>query len=275
MLCFFPRSEYRTSQAINEQRDSEFSSDASENPAILVAVGEQTSNDIEKTLFGIHQEQFSSVVAHDLRAPLRKIATFGEQLLTSNAERLDDRGRDYLDRMLASSRALDYLLESLLELGLVAASAPDLKQVNLGAIVEIARADIHEIISDLGVVVEVSELPGVRGDQDLLRKLFSALLRNSIRFHSVERQLTINISAEERGDGVVEVAVKDNGIGFENDQAEQIFDPLVRLHGRASYGGAGLGLTLCRQIVQIHGGTISASGEVDRGAVFLVKMSLA
>ena len=226
-------------------------------------------------------EGFASIASHDLQEPLRKIRAFGERLEAVCEGRLPEKGRDYLSRMTAAAARMQALINSVLSLARVNTRAEVWREVNLGTIVSEVLADLEETLSRTGGQVVVDPLPCLPADPTQMRQLFQNLIVNALKFRGAAAP-RIRITATERGDGRAalptavrttwQIVVSDNGIGFEPKYAERIFKPFERLHGREVYEGTGIGLALCRRIVQRHGGTISADSAAGEGARFTVQL---
>ena len=221
-------------------------------------------------------ERYATVASHDLQEPLRKIRTFGALLVEECADALGESGREYVERMSAGAARMQALIDDLLTLARTSTSATRSTRVELRSIVRGAMADLEVALSESGGVVEIGELPAVHADPVQMRQLFKNLLANAIKFRRPGVPPRVIVSARREGPpSMTEVLVSDNGIGFEDRHAEQIFDPFQRLHGRHEYGGNGIGLALCRRIVERHRGAIRAHGIVGEGSTFVVTLPVA
>jgi light-regulated signal transduction histidine kinase (bacteriophytochrome) len=226
-------------------------------------------------------EQFASVASHDLQEPLRKIQAFGDRLQTRYGQELGEQGADYLKRMLASAMRMRSLIDALLTFSRVTSKAQPFTPVDLAATAEDVIADLEERIQRDGGRVEIGPLPSLEADPLQMRQLFQNLIGNGLKFSrpgtppvvKVESRLLTN--AGENGEAPrSEISVRDNGIGFEEIYLDRIFDLFQRLHGRHEYEGTGMGLAICRKIVERHGGTITAESSLGQGATFLVTLPL-
>lgn len=202
--------------------------------------------------------QFAFVASHDLQAPLRKIAIFSENLKKHLGDRLDATGRDYVERIGRSAVAMQALVDSLLELARVETSHEEPREVDLGAVA-------GEVISELGVKVDRDPLPVIMGDASQLRRLFENLIGNSLKFTAPGLAPRIRVRAGEREPGLCEIVIEDEGVGFDMQFASGLFQPFQRLHSRRDFPGSGMGLAICRKIVERHGGTIAAQSAAGRG----------
>jgi signal transduction histidine kinase/uncharacterized protein (UPF0297 family) len=222
-------------------------------------------------------EQFASVASHDLQEPLRKIQTFGDRLQTRCAPELSEQGHDYLARMLASAGRMRSLIDALLTFSRVATKAQPFEPVNLEATVREVVSDLEEQTERSGGRVEVGALPTLEADPPQMRQLMQNLIGNGLKFSRPGHPPVLRIEGhllDGSADGCCEITVSDNGIGFEEVYLDRIFELFQRLHGRQEYEGTGMGLAICRKIVERHGGTISARSAPGEGATFLVRLPL-
>ncbi len=225
-------------------------------------------------------EQFASVASHDLQEPLRKIQAFGDRLQTRCASELGDHGRDYLDRMLASATRMRSLIDALLTFSRVTTKAQAFVPVDLAATAEQVISDLEERIHRTNGRVELGALPTIEADPLQMRQLLQNLIANGLKFTRPGAPPVVMVAsrqldpAERNGDSVPgwEISVSDNGIGFEEVYLDRIFELFQRLHGRHEYEGTGMGLAICRKIVQRHGGTITARSVPERGATFIIHL---
>jgi len=211
-------------------------------------------------------EQFAFIASHDLREPLRKVRTFGEMLRSDIGENLSERGELFLGFMESATKRMDHLLSSLLAFSRVTSTNTAFEAVDLGQIVEDVKTDLELILEDCGGTVICQNLPVVEGDGSQLRQLFQNLIGNGLKYRKDDVSPIITIEAE--CNTSCQVSVRDNGIGFEPQYSEKIFEVFQRLHSHDDYQGTGIGLAICRRIVERHGGSISASGRPNEGAEF-------
>lgn len=215
-------------------------------------------------------EQFAYVASHDLQEPLRKILTFGEMLEKSNAEVLDDRGRDYVRRMRNASSRMRNLIDDLLHYSRVTTKAGPSREVNLQDLVREVILDLEDQIVRSKGRVEVGDLPLINAEESQMRQLFQNLIGNALKFHKNGQEPHVVVRSGAETSDFVEVIIEDNGIGFDPKFTERIFQPFQRLHARDEYEGTGMGLAICEKIVQRHSGRISARGDVGKGSVFTI-----
>jgi light-regulated signal transduction histidine kinase (bacteriophytochrome) len=216
-------------------------------------------------------EQFASIASHDLQEPLRKVRTFTQQLTAIESERLTDKGRDYLERTNSAAARMQKLIEDLLRFSRVATQGRPFEPVDLGRLTHEVLDDLSDQIERSGAVVDVGELPVISGDALQLRQLIQNLISNALKFRREGVPPEVAIDASLAGDKV-KLAVRDNGIGFEQQYSRRIFRVFERLHGRGEYAGTGIGLALCRKIAERHGGDILAEGFPGQGAKFTVTL---
>jgi signal transduction histidine kinase len=212
-------------------------------------------------------EAFSYSVAHDLRAPLRGIHGFSRVLLEDKAARLDDEGRDYLQRITANAERMGQLIDALLGLARVSRTELVRRAVNL---TELAEASMKQAQSSQPTgSVDFVDQPGLvaSGDPLLLRVLFDNLLGNAVKFAGGRSPAHIEFGAE-RGPAGTVYHVRDDGAGFDMAYADKLFAPFQRLHKASEFPGTGIGLATVQRIVRLHGGRIWAEGAVGRGATF-------
>jgi light-regulated signal transduction histidine kinase (bacteriophytochrome) len=200
-------------------------------------------------------EQFAYVASHDLQEPLRKVASFCQLIEQRYDDQLDDRGRQYIAFAVDGAKRMQQLINDLLAFSRVGRSAAEQPVVAGDDVLRQALASLGEAIEENGAQIEVGPLPSVRGEPALLAAVFQNLIGNALKFHRDGGPPHIQISAEPRGDEWV-FACADDGIGIEAEYAERIFMIFQRLHPKDAYAGTGIGLAMCRKIVEFHGGRI-------------------
>ncbi|WP_254511552.1 sensor histidine kinase [Anatilimnocola floriformis] len=231
-------------------------------------------------------EQFASVASHDLQEPLRKIQAFGDRLQSNCGPQLGEKGLDFLQRILASAGRMRRLIDDLLTFSRVASKAQPFSAVDLNEIVDEIVGDLETRLQDAGGKFEIAKLPHIEADPSQMRQLFMNLLANALKFHRpgvapMVRISSHNVAANGNGqlDGTrlpmqCEITVEDNGVGFEQEYAERIFELFQRLHGRDEYQGTGMGLAICRKIVERHAGSIAAFGKPGEGSRFVFRLPI-
>ncbi|RJR32352.1 MAG: PAS domain S-box protein [Desulfobacteraceae bacterium] len=216
-------------------------------------------------------QEFAFVASHDLSEPLRKIKTFGSMLETTRADRLDNRGRDYIARMTGAAGRMQELLDALLSYSRIQTQAREFVDSKLDDIVRTVTNDLEVSIAEIGARVEIGQLPLIKCDPNQWRQLFQNLIANAVKYHRSEVKTIIRISGERRG-GTARILVEDNGIGFDVKYLDKIFQPFQRLHGRKEYPGTGIGLAVCKKIVERHGGSITAESNPGKGTTFIIEV---
>jgi signal transduction histidine kinase len=231
-------------------------------------------------------EDFAFVASHDLQEPLRKIRAFGNRIESGYGDVMDDRGKDFLARMLNAAERMSMLISDLLSFSRVSTRGKDFVDVELNTIFSGVLSDLEIAIEEKSAQVRVANMPSIRGDKSQLEQLFLNLISNALKFQPADVPPIIDVecselSSDELGTLLksdeyqwVKITVTDNGIGFEQAFAEKIFAPFQRLHGRSEYKGTGIGLAVCRRIVERHNGTIAATSEIGKGAKFDIILPL-
>ncbi|CAM2010774.1 PAS domain S-box protein [Acanthopleuribacter pedis] len=217
-------------------------------------------------------EQFAFVASHDLREPLRKVKSFGKLITKRYAENLPEKAADYFERMMSATDRMDRLIEDLLSLSRVATQQRSFEHCSLNAVLDQVLSDLSLLIKRKEARIERGALPGLFCDQLQMYQLFANLVGNSLKYTRTDVKPLIQIRLQSETPDRVVIEVCDNGIGYDGDASEQIFGIFKRLHGRDDYPGSGIGLAICRKIVERHEGTISAQGEPGKGARFVVSL---
>lgn len=215
-------------------------------------------------------KDFAAIASHDLQEPLRKIVSFGDRLMKDYGLIIDERGRDYLDRMQIASQRMRNFIYDLLEYSKVASKPRAFAPVDLGNVVTEVLGDLEARIKQTGGQVNVANLPVIDADELLIRQLFQNLISNALKFHKPNVPPIVDLSCRYTSRGFWEISVEDNGIGFDMKYHDRIFKPFQRLHGRTQYEGSGMGLAICQKIVTVHGGIFSARSEPQMGTKFIV-----
>lgn len=220
-----------------------------------------------------HLRGFVSFAAHDLRGPLVNINAFATLLFKRISERLDDRERDLFNRLIKLSVRAERLLEDLLAYSRTSDPKHLMHDVDLNKVFRQAIEDIDIKIAEKRAEITVDPMPIVVGNISQLRQLVQNLFSNSLKYSRPGIAPRIKVSSRIRGDDV-EITIEDNGIGFEQQYAERIFEPFERLHGKDEYDGSGVGLSICKKICENHGGVIEATGRPGEGASFRFTLKL-
>jgi PAS domain S-box-containing protein len=246
-------------------------------------------------------QDFAYVASHDLQEPLRKVQAFGDRLQARYSATLGEDGRDYLGRMQNAAARMSTMITDLLAYSRVTTRGQPFAPVDLGQVAREVVSDLETRIEETGGRVEVGDLPTVTADPTQMRQLLQNLIGNALKFHRESVPPLVKITAQLSTAGApaqtpqqvgasgmpnlfggvsgqpaeVCIAVTDNGIGFDEKYLDRIFTPFQRLHGRGEYEGSGIGLAICRKIVERHGGTITARSAPGQGATFIVSLRIA
>lgn len=225
-------------------------------------------------------EQFAYVASHDLQEPLRKIRTFNSLILEHEGDRLSEKAKDYFSRSISAADRMNRLIDDLLTYSRATRDAQKMEQVDLNLVLSRVKSSYKD--AERNVIIESDQLPVLTGMRFQFEQLFDNLISNGIKYQSAGNTPHIRISYREvAGNEVVgkdygaaskfhEIAFADNGIGFDQQYAEKIFEMFHRLHGRSEYSGSGIGLAVVKKIVQNYGGIITAEGRPGEGAIFRV-----
>lgn len=231
-------------------------------------------------------QDFASVAAHDLQEPLRKIQAFGDRLRAKCGDSLSEEGRRYLDRMENAAARMRRLINDLLAFSRVTSRGQPFTRVSLAEVAREVVADLEEQIESVKGRVIIGPLPEIDADRMQMGQLLQNLITNGLKFHGSQPPVVRvsgcivtpsrgHPSAEEGNAPYCEIVVEDNGIGFDEKYLDRIFTIFQRLHGRDEYEGTGVGLAICRRIVERHGGTITARSKPGLGARFIVTLPAA
>lgn len=232
-------------------------------------------------------QQFAYVASHDLQAPLRKIESFGQLLEADYSPALDEGGKAYLQRIQNSTRQMRELIQALLDLARVTTQSQPFKAVDLTEVLHEVIGDLTPQIQQLGAEVSVGSLPTLEADPIQMRQLFQNLIGNALKFHNPGESPMVSVSSQgcQGGEAIeslngkadeerYQIAIADNGIGFDETHQDRIFKIFQRLHTREEYEGAGIGLAICAKIVKRHHGEITASSPPAGGATFAVTLPI-
>lgn len=222
-------------------------------------------------------QQFTQVTSHDLKEPARKVKTYTARLKEEFANVLSEKGLAYLDKVENASNRMFSMIEGVLNYSSLHTSDRLAEQVDLNSIVDAIESDIELLIQQKNGIIEKSKLPIIEGSNVLVYQLFYNLLNNSFKFSKKDLKAVVSISSsvvKMESTEFVKIVVKDNGIGFDQKQIPKLFTAFSRLHSKDKYDGTGLGLALCKKIVERHGGSIVADGKENEGAVFTLLLPL-
>lgn len=234
-----------------------------------------------------HQlEQFAYVASHDLQEPLRKIGVYSDLLRQRFGDQIGGEGHVLFENMMKSTLRMKALIDDVLAYSTISNGKEEFTLVALDSVVEDLLTEFDVQIRDAGAEISAGPLPVVRGNARQFRQLFANLLSNALKFTMTGRSPRIDIFARpgqvsgpegsvSGREPDVQIVFKDNGIGFEEVYMDKMFGLFQRLHTREQYSGTGIGLAICKMIVQIHGGSIEARGSLGNGAEFIINLPTA
>jgi len=220
---------------------------------------------------------FANVVSHDLREPLRKIKIFNNLLRNEKGIDFNDNCKKYFNKIDHSTQRMQNLIEGILSYSTLGNNTQPVEIINLNGVIENIKIDLELIIKEKGAIFVGCELPEIEGVPILISQLFYNLIQNALKFSKADEPPRVIITSSStiiEDVDAVQISIKDNGIGMDADFAEKIFTAFERLHSKDEYEGNGLGLSLCRKIAKRHHGTITATGEKNNGAEFIVTLPL-
>jgi PAS domain S-box-containing protein len=239
---------------------------------------EQKNRELERS--NSELSSFSYVASHDLQEPLRKIQAFGNLIQARDVANLSETSKDYFDRMVKAAVRMQNLIDSLLEFSRTTTARKNFESTDLNVLLDEVKKELAHRIEEKKATIISSHLPTLTIIPFQFRQLLSNLISNSLKYSHdnitpvVEITATyvkareLNEKAAIPGKDYIRFKIKDNGIGFEQEYAEKIFDLFQRLHGRNEYSGSGIGLAICKKIVENHHGFIRAESEAGEGATF-------
>ena len=227
-------------------------------------------------------DQFAYVASHDLQEPLRKIQVFSDKILLNNNH--DENTEKYFKKIIGSSRRMQSLINDLLSFSRHSMGDTDFKKTDLNSVLLEVKNDLDIQIEKSKAVIHINKLPAIWGIPSLVKQLFSNLVSNAIKFKKENTAPVVNISAEMMKPGEINgltkndtdinkysiIKVADNGIGFDEQYAGEIFRVFKRLHSYHEFEGSGVGLSICKKIIEKHNGFISAESEPGNGSVFTI-----
>jgi len=224
----------------------------------------QTTLDMQRS--NAELEQFAYVISHDLQEPLRMVSSYTQLLAQRYGDKLDEDADEFIAYAVDGAKRMQALLHDLLEYSRVGTRGKPFSWVNCKDAVDQAMANLQIAIQESGASVICDTLPTVMGDEGQLVRLFQNLIGNAIRFRRDEPP-SVRISAQRRYNKVA-FSVQDNGIGIDPAHSQSIFEIFRRLHTREEYPGTGMGLAICKKIVERHGGHISVQSRPGEGSTF-------
>ena len=222
-------------------------------------------------------DQFAYIVSHDLQEPLRKIQFFGDRLITNYDKILDNKASDYIERMKNAAFRMGKFIDGLLQYSRVTRMEKQFESIDLNELIKEVIDDLEVRIIETRTKINIDKLPDIIADPLQIKQVFQNIISNSLKFHREKISPVINITSkitDEDNNSFYEIIISDNGIGFDNAYADKIFVLFQRLHGRSEYEGTGIGLAICKKIIEQHDGIISATGKEGEGSSFLIKLPL-
>ena len=218
-------------------------------------------------------EQFAYVASHDLQEPLRMVSSYTQLLERRYGDKLDEKGRKFVDFAVDGAVRMQQLINDLLEFSRVSTRGKPMRAVDMNRVLAAVRANLSVAIGEAGAVVSNDPLPTVVADETQLIQVLQNLVGNAIKFRRPPpERVEVHVSAQ-AGDTETVFAVRDNGIGIAPEYFERIFVIFQRLHAKGEYPGTGIGLAVCRRIVERHGGRIWVESEPGRGSTFYFALS--
>ncbi len=229
---------------------------------------------------------FLHIASHDLQEPFRKVSVFGDRLKEKYSEALDEKGRDYIERMQRATDRMQTLINDLLAFSRLTTKAQPFAAVSLSEIARDVVDDLKENIEQAEGRIEITELPVLDADATQMHQLFQNIIENALKFKKDDTHPKIRISGNlidnsddsngKNGSGnkLCQMMFEDNGIGFDPKYSDRIFGVFQRLHGKNAYTGTGMGLSICHKIVERHGGKIEATGALGEGAKIIVTLPI-
>ncbi|HEX6333371.1 MAG TPA: ATP-binding protein [Flavisolibacter sp.] len=245
-------------------------------------------------------EKFAYVASHDLQEPLRKTMTFASLLRKEADQGLSEKSRMYIDKIEQATGRMQRLIEDILQFSGIRSSVESFRQVDLDQVLHQVLSDLEVRISQVNAAVKADSLPVIQANATQMGQLFQNLLSNALKFSREDVAPVITISASMlfghevkdkqilsdrnfqvirnalnwQRERFVQICIEDNGIGFEQAYAQKVFELFQRLHSRRSIGGTGIGLAICKKIVDNHHGVITAQSEPGRGALFTILLPM-
>jgi signal transduction histidine kinase len=217
-------------------------------------------------------KEFTSFAAHDLQEPLRKIKLFSDRIQEVLIAEPGWVGEKYLEGIQRSTQRMNLLIEDLLRLSQITSQETDLRQLDLNILLAEVVEDLEPSYPGSSKSIFAQSLPKVEADKTQMYQLFKNLLSNSLKYAKAEEPANVKIEVETDSDQNYVFSVQDNGIGFDEKYKGKIFKPFERLHGRNQYSGTGIGLAICKKVVESHNGELDVKSQLDVGTTFTIRL---
>ncbi len=228
-------------------------------------------------------DHFAFMASHDLQEPLRKIRTFGERLSSKYEAQLDEEGKKYISRIQSAAERLQMLIKDIMMFSKISVNRDPFVKTELNELLNEVMTEIEGPLKEKNARIMVDKLPALYINPTLIRPLFYNLIHNALKYSKKDEAPQVKIYSELRPGFTnsndertrtqyCRIFIEDNGIGFEQKYAEQIFEMFKRLHNQTEYEGTGIGLALCKKIVEEHGGFISARSTEGKGSTFIISL---
>ena len=214
---------------------------------------------------------FAFIASHDLQEPLRKVSILGDQLRDFNKD-LDEKSRDYINRMQNAILRMHDFINDLLVFSSLTTEVSPFAKFKLNNIIEDTLSDLETQISESRGTINVNTLPDIEVDPVQMRQLFQNLISNALKYRKENIAPVINIFSQGGDNGYVTIKIEDNGIGFDEKFKDKIFQLFQRLHGKNEYGGTGMGLAICKRIIEHHNGTLTVNSKPGVGTTFTINL---
>jgi two-component system, chemotaxis family, sensor kinase Cph1 len=244
-----------------------------------IAVREKTERELKVS--NRELQDFAFIASHDMQEPLRKIQTFANLIQEGHTGAMDSTGRDFFERIINAAKRMSDMIQGLLDFSRVESRSNPFTTVDLNQLMRNVLSDIEVLIQKSGAGIEVADLPAIEADPIQMRQLFQNIIINSLKFRG-EKNPVVRIYAKPEdacrpGNDHPEVkahriCIEDNGIGFDEKYLNRIFTLFQRLNGKSAYEGTGMGLAVCRRIVERHKGHITARSSPGHGATFMITL---
>jgi len=218
-------------------------------------------------------EQFAYISSHQLKEPLRMVASFSQLLARRYQHALDSEGQEFIEFIVDGAIRMQELIDDVLTFSKIGKQTTDLAQVSIEQVLKLSLENLKLLFAENAVILTQDSLPVIKGDETLLTQLFSNLISNAIKFKKLDQPLVIHIGAKPQ-DREWLFSVRDNGIGIEPQYFQRIFKLFYRLHSISDYPGTGIGLAVCKKVVDYHGGRMWVESEPNMGSTFYFTIAI-